>query len=88
MTAIGIPVTGVSEHFGARALARKISVNDALDALTNPLETAIMEPDKHGRSRQGLIGPRAHIIINQDTGNLVTIWETQRKTKKKYGVIK
>ena len=87
MTAIGIPVTGVSEHFGARALARKISVDDALDALTNALDVGKIKTDKKGRRSRALIGKRAKVQINPDTGNLSTVWETSEKIRKKYGVM-
>lgn len=87
MTSIGVPVTGVSDHFGARAIARNISVSDVHDALTNPLGTGKIKTDKKGRRSLALIGAKAKVQVNPDTGNLATVWETSEKLKKKYGVI-
>lgn len=87
VTSNGYTVTGVSEHFGARAVARNISVKDVKNSLTSPLEIGKIKVDKKGQRSQEFIGENVLSHINPDTGNLTTAWETSTKLKKKYGVI-
>ena len=78
-TFTGETVTAVADHLGARALARGISELDIKDALTNPLKLGKIRADA---SRQ-LTGEHATVVINAETGKLITVWATSSKTAEK-----
>ncbi len=85
VTSNGYTVTSVSDHFGPRAVARNLSVEDVRNALTNPLHTGKIKLDSKGRKSIEFIGNKARPQLNPETGTLATVWETGSKTRKKYG---
>lgn len=85
VTSNGYTVTSVSDHFGPRAVARNLSVEDVRNALTNPLHTGKIKIDSKGRKSIEFIGNKARPQLNPDTGTLATVWETGSKLRKKYG---
>lgn len=62
----------VGTHIRSRALARNITVKDMRDALTSPLDVGKIRTDKS----QQFVGERATVVINTETGKLVTTWPT------------
>lgn len=83
----GLKITGKSHHFVARTIGSVeqkrsgVAVEDALDALQNPLKKGpIIEAD-NGKS-QRFIGKRASVTINPDTGVLI---QTNPKRKGRTG---
>lgn len=82
-TSSGVTVTALSEHFAQRATERSISVANVLQALQNPLEIGRIKTDNYGRQSQKLIGEKATVAINTETGNIVTVHATRAKTAKK-----
>ena len=85
VTSNGYTVTSVSDHFGPRAVARNLSVEDVKNALTNPLDTGKIKIDNKGRKSIEFIGNKARPQLNPETGTLATVWETGSKIRKKYG---
>mgnify|MGYP001625429717 FL=1 len=55
------------------------------NAFTKPLNDAIITVDKNGRKSIKYIGKNATIVVNPDTGVVVTVWKTGKSTVKKYG---
>lgn len=86
-TSNGLQVTYVSDHFVGQSIARKVSQKDVADALTNTLDYGKIKVDSKGRRSQEYIGASARVQVNPDTGELITVWQTSTKLKKKYGVI-
>lgn len=84
----GLKVTYVSDHFVGQSIYRKVSLRDIDDALTNTLDYGKIKTDSKGRRSQNYIGACAIVSVNPDTGELITVWQTSTKLKKKYGVIK
>lgn len=84
----GLQVTYVSDHFVGQSISRKVSQKDIVDALTNTLDYGKIKVDSKGRRSQEYIGASARVQVNPDTGELITVWQTSTKLKKKYGVIK
>lgn len=78
-TITGITITDTSPHVMGQAIARGISNSDVLDALTNTLQTGKIRTD---RSQQ-FVGERATVVINVDTGKVVTAWPTSSKKANK-----
>ena len=73
ITANDIEITGISKHFIERAISRKFSVKDALDALQNPKKIGNIKTDERGLS-QRFRGKSAEITVNPETGKIITGW--------------
>lgn len=81
-TSNNIKITGVSDHIVDRAIERKVSGKDAKDALLNPLKLGKIKKKDNGNSQE-LVGENARVIINPDTGNIITVWRTSSKLRNK-----
>lgn len=73
ITANDIEITDISKHFIERAISRKFSVKDALDALQNPKKIGNIKTDERGLS-QRFRGKSAEITVNPETGKIITGW--------------
>ena len=73
-TSTGISVTGFSGHFVDRSLDRKFTTESVRDALQNPLKVGKIKADSSGALSQTLTGAHAAVVINPETGNLITGW--------------
>ncbi len=71
-----IKITEIGEHIISRTYARNISFEDIQDALKNPIKYGKIRTNK----TQQIKGKNCTIIINTETGKLVTIYP--KKTKK------
>lgn len=72
----GIKVTGIGEHIISRTYARNVSFEDVQDTLKNPIKYGKIRTNK----TQQINGKNCTIIINTETGKLVTVYP--KKTKK------
>jgi SPP1 gp7 family putative phage head morphogenesis protein len=81
-TSNGLKVTGISDHLVSRAIERKVSAENAKDALLNPLKVGKIKKGEDGNSQE-YTGEYARVIINPDTGNIITIWKTKSKLRNK-----
>lgn len=75
----GANITGITEHFGERAVQRNVTVLAVRDALTNPLKVGTIRMDSEGRRSQRFTGKDATVNINPDTGQLITAWKTGKR---------
>ena len=87
LVANNIKVTGISEHLIDRAIQRNVLGKDAKDALINPLKVGKIKKKDNGKSQE-IIGENARVIINPDTGNIITVWETSTKLRNKLKGVK
>ena len=78
-TTTGVTITDTSPHVMDQATARGVSNSDIIDALTNTLKTGKIRTDKS----QQFIGKHATVVINIDTGKVVTVWPTSSKKANK-----
>ncbi|MDU7338601.1 MAG: phage minor capsid protein [Clostridium sp.] len=78
-TSTGVSVGTVSPHLSARMISRGVVEKDVSDALISPLKTGKIRADKS----QQFKGERATVVINTETGKLITVWPTGTKTAKK-----
>lgn len=78
-TSTGIKVSAVSPHLSVRLAARGVAEKDIRNALISPLKTGKIRADKS----QQFKGEHATVVINTETGKLVTTWPTSTKTAKK-----
>ena len=82
-----IKITGISEHLIDRAIQRKVLGKDAKDALINPLKVGKIKKKDNGKSQE-IIGENARVIINPDTGNVITVWKTSTKLRNRLKGVK
>lgn len=68
----GITITDISIHAVERAIERKVSIEDVQKALQEPLIIKDIKNDKNGRSQQ-FLGEKAVVVVNPDTGNIITL---------------
>lgn len=73
VTSTGVSVTGVSDHIVDQAIARGFTAESVLDALQNPVKVGKIRTDESGAS-QRFTGEAAAVVINPETGNLITGW--------------
>lgn len=94
-TSNDIRITGQSEHFMERVIGTLldpknekprsgVSVEDIIDALTNPLDIKPIKIDKDGKKSQKFIGEQGTISVNPDTGVLVQCNPTDSDLVKRY----
>lgn len=82
LTKDNITIDGVSYHLKLRAIERNISSKNIEDALKNPLDIGKIKKRDNGNSKE-YIGKNARVIINPDTGNIITVWKTSSKLRRK-----
>ena len=74
----------VSKHAEARMSERGVTTSGIKDALENPLHVTEVKVDKYGRPSQKYIGKEATVVVNPETGKIVTTYPTKTKYRKKY----
>ena len=84
-TCNGIRITSVSAHSLERGDERGVTLAAVTDAVTKPLHVNAVRVDEKGQKSQRFIGEMATVNVNPDTGNIVTVWKTGQKTRKRYG---
>lgn len=80
-----VEIKDISQHLFERKSFRDVPYEDMANAFTKPLNDAIITVDKNGRKSIKYIGKNATIVVNPDTGVVVTVWKTGKSTVKKYG---
>jgi hypothetical protein len=78
-TATGSEVTGFAKHGINRVIERGVKPNAILDALKNPLKTGQVAIDATGRQSQRFIGQFGEVVINPQTGKIVSANPTSTK---------
>ncbi|MFV0345581.1 MAG: RHS repeat-associated core domain-containing protein [Bacteroidales bacterium] len=79
VTISGIKVTGFTVHGVNRAISRGVSPANILDVVKNPLKVGDIKVDNMGRSSQRFIGMKAEVVINPETGRVISINPTSTK---------
>lgn len=73
----------ITDHVIEQAMRRDVSGAAAVNALQNPLKTSTIKYDKLGRPSYQLIGERATIVVNPETGAITSVWPTHTKVAKR-----
>lgn len=84
-TSNGIEIKAISAHSIDRGDERGVTTSDVIDAIDSPLFIGEIKTDGNGKRSQRFIGKDATVNINPDTGNVVTVWRTGKRERKKYG---
>lgn len=83
--ALNVNNTEKSIHAQQRAVERNVSQSDINDALRNPLKITDMKYDTQGLPSIKYIGNNATVIVNPETGNIITVYPTSTKLSLKLG---
>lgn len=79
----GIIIKSVSTHIYDRMEERAVEADNIRDAILNPLKIKPVKYDEFGRPSFTVIGEKATVCINPETGVLTTTHPTHSKTAKK-----
>ncbi|MDI9520664.1 MAG: hypothetical protein QM308_05865 [Bacillota bacterium] len=78
----GVKITGVSHHISERILDRSVTLSDIKQSLETPYRESDRIIDKSGRPSKRYYGEKCFTVLNPDTGNMITVINKPRKTKK------
>lgn len=73
-----------SKHGRIRQSERDINDKDIAEALAHPLKAFPIETDKLGRRAQKHIGEKTTVVMNPDTNNVITTYQTSSRKRRKY----
>ena len=73
-----------TQHAAERMEERAVTAAEIADARQHPLHRKPVRTDADGKRSYQQIGRDATIVINPDTGNLITTWRTGSKTRRRY----
>lgn len=73
-----------TKHGTERMRERGITERAAASAITSPLKRLEAVADDNGRRAQKLVGKDATVIINPDTGEIITAYKTKARIARKY----
>lgn len=79
----GVTIREVGKHVHDQMAARNVTMDSILDALTNPLEIKPVKYDEEGRPSFAVIGRKATVTINPESGKITTTYPTHTKTANK-----
>lgn len=79
----GTTIQSVRDHFFDQLNARNVTMESVLDAINNPLDIKAVKYDEDGRPSFNVIGRKATVAINPETGTLITTHPTHTKTMEK-----
>jgi RHS repeat-associated protein len=69
----GIEINGFAKHGLNRAIERGVKPGAILDAVKNPLKTGNIVTDQLGRQSQRFIGRYAEVVVNPQTGQIISV---------------
>lgn len=75
-----------SKHAEERMAERGLTRSEVDDAIANPLHAFEPTTDSQGRRAQKLVGASATVVVNPDTGVIITMYKTGRRERRKYGL--
>lgn len=80
----GVDISGVSRHVTERMAQREVGVSSIKQALTQPLHVYPDKTNVSGQVGRKYLGKQVTVVINPETGNVVTTYKTQERYAKKY----
>ena len=82
----GVSVTHISKHALDRIEepSRRVTAKEIENSLTKPIHIDNIKVDEENRRSQRFIGNNATVNANPDTGEIVTVWKTGERKRKKY----
>ena len=78
-----ITIQSISDHVVNRIEERSILIDSVLDAINEPLKISDIKYDEQNRPSFQVIGKKATIAVNPNTGCVTSAWPTHRKLAEK-----
>lgn len=78
-----VAISDISQHAYERIEERNVTLEAVKDAIEHPLKTGEIKHDADGRPSFKIIGRKATISINPETGVITTVYPTHTKTANK-----
>jgi len=82
-TVNGIKITGFTKHGLNRTIERGVKPNAVLDAIKNPLKVGNVSTDAIGRQSQRFVGKFGEVVVNPQTGKVISVNPTDSKKAQK-----
>lgn len=82
-TVDGIEIKRTSQHLAERTIGRSVSPSEIKDALQNPIYIRPDKIDSNGVSRK-YVGLNVSVVVNPETGTVITTHKTGSRTVRKY----
>lgn len=79
----GVAIQEVGAHVYDQMASRNVTMDSILDALQNPLEIKPVKNDAEGRPSFAVVGRKATVTVNPESGKLTTTYPTHTKTANK-----
>ena len=79
------PTNTTSYHAEQQTVERNVSQSDINDALKKPLKVTEVKYDSQGRPSVEYIGNKVTVVVNPETGNIITVHGTHSKLALKLG---
>lgn len=76
----------ISKHAKERMAERGVTMAEVGNAIEQPLHAFEAAVDSQGRLSQTLVGASATVVINPDTGVIITAYKTGAERRRKYGL--
>ncbi len=74
-------IVGFVQHAIDRIIGRGVSPSSILDALKRPLKTYPIRIDNLGRPSRRIVGRSAELVVNPETGMVLSVNPTSTKTR-------
>nr|WP_313905082.1 RHS repeat-associated core domain-containing protein [Xanthomonas prunicola] len=78
-----LSIKGMTAHAVDQAINRGVKPGQILDAIKNPLKVAEAKVDALGRQSQKVVGSQVTVVVNPETGKIVTVYPTSTRTAEK-----
>ncbi len=75
----------MKDHAYDRLKERIATRPGMVEAMTDPMAVIDRGYNERGERSNKRIGRRATVVVNPDTGVIVTCWETGKRERRKYG---
>lgn len=72
-----------AKHYFDQKFARAVRSADIWEAFKKPLQVKPVKVDELGRPSQQIIGPKATVVQNPETGQVINVWPTSSKRAEK-----
>ena len=76
--------TKLSEHAKVRIKEREVSLKNIKDALDNPLNIKDIKYDSNGNPSVTYVGTKATVVVNPETGRIITVWRTSSRIQQQF----
>lgn len=77
------PLIQHTQHSLNQKISREVPSSDLLDAIRNPLDVRPVKIDSQGRPSQRIVGAKAEVAINPESGKVVSVNPTSTRKAKR-----